>query len=248
MGKTLIFIGFNILSLVPIIFWLFFFLWQDRKHSEPSKWLILVYLSGFLMGPIIWLLETLLFQNVAFFDITQIVQRSLWLCFGGALIEESIKFLTVYLVIKRNSFCDEYLDPTIYLVTGALGFASLENLLAVFALAANKTNYVEILSLLGGRFLGANFLHALMAVIIGVTWGWGVKHKYSPSQVARLIFAGLGTATVIHTLFNYSLITSQENLIIPLGGLLFMLAVLLLWFFQILENHPKNLSNSDFYK
>ncbi len=248
MEKTLIFIVFYILSLIPIIFWLFFFLWQDRKHPEPFKWLMWVYLSGFLMGPIIWLLETLLFKNVVFFNGTQMVQRSLWLCFSSALIEESVKFLMVYLVIKRNSFYNECLDPIIYLVTGALGFASLENLVAVFSFAVSKTNYLELLSLLGGRFLGANFLHALMAVIIGAAWGWGVKRGYSASQVTKLIFAGLSITTVIHTLFNYSLIVSQESLIIPLGGLLFMLAVLLLWFFQFLESRPKSLSNRDFYR
>jgi len=212
---------------VPILFWLGFFLWQDRKHPEPFKWLLRVYLGGFLMGPIIWLLETLLFKNAALFSETQMLQRSLWLCFASAIIEESIKFLVVYLIIKRNSFYDESLDPAIYLVTGALGFASLENLVAVFSLAANKTNFVEFLSLVGGRFLGANFLHALLAVIIGTAWGWGVKRGYSASRVTKLIFEGLSIAVIIHTIFNYSLIVSQVNLIIPVGGLLFLLAILL---------------------
>jgi RsiW-degrading membrane proteinase PrsW (M82 family) len=248
MEKTLIFIGFNFLSLVPIIFWLFFFLWQDRKHPEPFKWLLRVYLSGFLMGPIIWLLETFLFKNVVLFDSTQIMQRSLWLCFGGAIIEESIKFLMVYLIIKRNTFCDEYLDPSIYLVTGALGFASLENLVAVFSFAVNKTNYLDLLGLLGGRFLGANFLHALLAVIIGVAWGWGVKHHYSSHKLTKLIFWGLSIAVVIHTIFNYSLIVFRENLIIPLGGFLFMLAIIFLWLFQALEGRSEHLENNDFYR
>ena len=133
MEKIIITLGFNLLSLVPILFWLAFFLWQDRKHPEPFKWLLRVYLSGFLMGPIIWLLETLLFKNATLFDGAQMLQRSLWLCFAGAIVEESIKFLMVYLIVKRNSFCDECLDPAIYLVTGALGFASLENLVAVLS-------------------------------------------------------------------------------------------------------------------
>jgi RsiW-degrading membrane proteinase PrsW (M82 family) len=248
MEKALVFIGFNILSLLPILFWLFFFLWQDRKKPEPKKWLFGVYLSGFLIAPLIWLLETSFFQNGALFSPDQLLQKSLWLCFSGALIEESIKFLAVYLIIKRNTHCNESTDPIIYLVTGALGFASLENILAAFSFAISKTNFVELISLLGGRFLGANFLHALMAVIIGTAWGWGVKRCYSPQRTTKLIFFGLSLAILIHMLFNYSLITSQTYLILPIGGSLFLLAIIFLWFFQLLDVPSKDLKGNDFYK
>lgn len=248
MEKIITILVFSLLSLVPILFWLAFFLWQDRKRPEPLRWLLAVYFSGFLMSPIIWLLETFFFKNAIFFNSTQLLQRSLWLCFVGAIIEEATKFLMVYLVIKRNSACDECLDPVIYLVTGALGFASLENIIAVCSLIANKTNYLEFLSLVSGRFLGANFLHALLAVIIGTAWGWGVKRGYSAGKVTKLIFAGISVAVVVHTIFNYFLILSQPNLIMAMGGLLFMLAILFLWLFQILEDHPRPLSNHDFYK
>ncbi len=248
MEKISVFIGFNLLSLLPILFWLFFFLWQDRKKPEPKKWLLGVYLSGFLIAPIIWLLETSLFQNGTLFNASQILQKSLWLCFSGALIEESIKFLAVYLIIRRNTSCDESTDPIIYLVVGALGFASLENILATFSFAISKTNFIELISLLGGRFLGANFLHALMAVIMGTAWGWGVKHTYTSRRTTKLIFFGLGLVILIHTLFNYSLITSKVYLILPIGGSLFMLAVIFLWLFQLLDSHSSRLDQKDFYK
>jgi RsiW-degrading membrane proteinase PrsW (M82 family) len=248
MEKIFIFLAFNILSLLPILFWLFFFLWQDRKKPEPKKWLLKVYLGGFLIAPIIWFLETSLFQNGILFEPGQLLQRSLWFCLGGAIIEEAIKFLAVYFIIRRNTYCNESTDPIIYLVTGALGFASLENILVALSFAANKANFVELISLLGGRFLGANFLHALMALIIGGAWGWGVKHCLGPQRTTKLIFFGLGSAIAIHTLFNYSLITNKTYWIIPIGGALFAITAIFLWVFQILENHPKQLDKKDFYK
>jgi hypothetical protein len=87
-----------------------------------------------------------------------------------------------------------------------------------------------------------------MAVIIGTAWGWGVKHCYSPRRTTKLIFFGLSLVILIHTLFNYSLITPQVYLILPIGGSLFMLAVISLWFFQLLDNHSRHLDQKDFYK
>ncbi len=56
-----------------------------------------------------------------------------------AFIEEITKFLAAYVTVLRRAEDDEPIDPVIYMVTTALGFAAAENTLFLLSPLAGST-------------------------------------------------------------------------------------------------------------
>ncbi len=124
----------------------------------------------------------------------------------SAAIEEILKFLAAYLIVKKSRFFDEPIDAMIYMVVSALGFAMVENIASVFG--ANDLSDAIGITIL--RFVGATLLHALSSGLLGYYWA---KSK---------IFRGIIYSTVLHGIFNYLIITFEEKLIYPAVFLVLM--------------------------
>lgn len=104
-----------------------------------------------------------------------------------AFIEESIKFAATYLAVAKSKFFDEPLDGMVYMITAAMGFATLENFL--FLIGIEKVIEITVL-----RFIGATLLHALTSGFVGFYWMKG------------LVWKGLISATLIHVGFNVAVL------------------------------------------
>lgn len=169
---------------LPAIAWLIFFLFEDRLHPEPKKMVVKVFAIGILSAVAVvliqLLLQGLLFDKLGVSDMHPVVLTSL------AFTEEFIKFIAVYLIIRGSRFFDEPIDAMIYMITGALGFAAIENSLFLFQRAPEI-----VLEIIVIRSVGATLLHALASGFVGFYWA------------RKKLVLGLLIATLLHTAFNY---------------------------------------------
>jgi protease PrsW len=111
---------------------------------------------------------------------------------------------------------DEPIDALIYLITAALGFAALENIL--FLLKVFGTQGMLVGFITGNlRFLGATLLHIATPATVGASIAFSFFHK---EKLRRNVFGGLLLATILHTVFNFFIIrsgnTSLFKILVPL--------------------------------
>ncbi len=213
-------------GLLPAIFWLWFWLKEDRVHPEPPALIVIVFIAGALaIAPAYWLEKQGL--NLISRALTNrlALTVALW-----ALIEEVIKWLAVYLVAFRRRAFDEPVDAMVYMITGALGFAAAENFL--FLLSTFLTGGQPLIFLLTGnlRFIGATVVHLVASSIVGGFVGLAFYSKRR-SRVIHLLVGILG-ATVLHALFNYFIITTNSDNILKIFLLLWAAAIGIIFFFE----------------
>lgn len=198
-------------GLGPSLIWLYFWLRRDRKHPEPFGLLFLCFILGSSMVFIAGIIQKStggLFTQ----DTTRVI---VW-----AGIEELLKFLAFYFVAFKSKFDDEVIDPAMYMITIALGFAALENTLYVLRpeLAFNPT--VGLLT--GGlRFFGSTLLHVIASGFIGIIIGLAPK-------TGRFIFMllGIAGATFFHATFNMYILKNTTASFLQIYGYLWVAAII----------------------
>ena len=172
------------LGFLPAIAWLVFFLLEDRIHPEPKKMVFKIFLVGILSAlaaaAIQLILQDTIFKTFTIKDVDKFSSLTI------AFIEEFVKFAAVYVAVKGSKYLDEPVDYMVYMITGALGFAAIENTL--FLLQKNSNIIFEIIVL---RAVGATLLHALASGFIGFYWA------------KRKLVLGLFIAVLLHAGFNY---------------------------------------------
>ena len=184
-----------ILGLLPSLVWLLFYLQEDKKRPEPKKLILLAFLSGALSTFFaIWIR---LFYNNLFSAYGLSPYSFVFLLFFAG-IEELTKFGVVYLIISKRKEFDEPIDPMIYMIAAALGFAAVENV----ATAIQTPNSLENIVL---RFIGATLLHSLSSGLVGYYWGKALAAK---RDLWSFIITGLLFAVLLHWAFNYLIIAT----------------------------------------
>jgi RsiW-degrading membrane proteinase PrsW (M82 family) len=142
----------------------------------------------------------------------------------AALVEELIKFYAVKVIALNNPNFDEPVDAMIYMVTAALGFAAIENVLVMFRVVPDGASAAMGVWFL--RFVGAVLLHALSSGILGyflaMSWFFQQHRK-------KLLYIGLAMATIFHYAFN-AFLSNLENQLI---GLLFATSLLMIMAFLV---------------
>lgn len=186
-------------GILPPLIWLWFWLKEDSKHPEPKRLISLAFLSGMLaIAPVIYL-ETWVYGNTDAGNLRYII----W-----AAIEEILKFLSVYIFVLRRKEVDEPIDYAIYLITAALGFAALENMLFLWMPVSQG---LLVPSLITGnlRFVGSTLLHVAASAIIGIAMGFGFykQRKYKISYLT----AGILLSITLHSFFNLSIINTDNS-------------------------------------
>lgn len=115
----------------------------------------------------------------------------------AAFVEELVKYGAVAMVAMRSPEMDEPVDVMIYLLTAALGFAAMENILVINRVFTDGV--AATVGVWGLRFAGATLLHLLASALFGyfIALGWFWR-KYR----VMLFFVGLTLATLVHWVFN----------------------------------------------
>ncbi len=204
-------LGFALLGgALPTFIWLWFWLRNDDTDNvpEPRGLIALSFIAG-----IAGVLCILPLEYVA--RALQLSGTTVTIVY--AITEEIVKFSLVSFVAFKTRFLDQPLDYVTYLVTGALGFAALENTLYLID-PVQTQNVASILVTSNLRFLGATVLHSLMAATMGVMLGF-VFYRGPFAKFIMTLF-GLLTISTLHVIFNFFIMnTSNNNIAITLGVL-----------------------------
>jgi RsiW-degrading membrane proteinase PrsW (M82 family) len=217
-----------ITGLLPPLLWLWFWLKED-PHPEPRRTLIISFILGMAAVPVVLFVEYLFYT---FSVMLGIVERgeiaNIFLLFGWAFIEESSKFITAWWADLKRSVYDEPVDALIYLITVALGFAALENILFLFDIIKEGPVTTAIAANL--RFFGATLLHTVTAGIIGVSIALSFFHQ---EHRRRNIWGGIGLATLLHGAFNAFIIkASSSATLFKTFFAVWTLIIILIFFFE----------------
>ena len=132
------------------------------------------------------------------------VQAILW-----SFVEEFGIFATVFLVAYHSKHFDEPVDAIIYLITAALGFASMENALYLLK-DFSQGGIATVLLDSNLRFIGATVLHIISAAILGVAFAFAFYRRFWVQFIAG--FIGIAIATLLHAHFNLSIMEAQGTI------------------------------------
>ncbi|MEK9161380.1 MAG: PrsW family glutamic-type intramembrane protease [Patescibacteria group bacterium] len=212
---------------LPSLLWLWFWLKEDN-HPEPFFALISAFVSGMIAVPLAIFLEYL----VSFpLGLTGGLSLFVW-----AFIEEILK----YLAMKKNSFCkkcfDEPIDAIVYMITTALGFASLENTLFIIK-TFNDNGILSGINIGNMRFLGATLLHTASSAIVGAFIAFSMRKK--KKKLTRNTIIGIILAGLLHFAFNYIIMRSDGGNILKVLMPLWFVIIVLIFVFEKVKGNIK---------
>jgi protease PrsW len=211
-------------GLIPALFWLWFWLREDKAKPEPLLLIAITFIAGMAVVPLALPLQK---YAIDLYHGTNLIL--IWV-----IIEELLKYAVALVIILWNKAVDEPIDMVIYMVTLALGFAALEN--ALFVLNPIVAGDYLNSTLTGSfRFLGATLLHVLASGTVGVF----LAFTFYKSTLIKLAsgMLGLCLAIVLHALFNFFIMDASGETI--LGVFLFVwfgIIILFLLFEKIKQN------------
>lgn len=198
-------------SLLPGLFWLWYFNRYDVGDKEPFSRFILCMLFGALavIPALSW--------EAPFSDLLQSsnslpVQLGLSFFVVG-LGEELFKLVAVYLAVARSEHFSEPMDGIIYAIATAIGFSVVENIL-----------YISAFGLMVAPLRGtiATLAHIAFSGLAGYYLG---KAQFSTKSLPHMAL-GLATASFAHGLYDFLLITrlvSPIILVLLIFGLQYIL-------------------------
>lgn len=220
----MIYLLYIIFGLAPSIIWLLFYLRKD-SHPESNRMIMKIFSWGILAALPVLLIEIGISRGLAKLNFPLTLTLFLNLFIGVALIEELVKYLVVKGQVLKNPEFDEPVDAMLYMIIAALGFAALENVLVLIPgeevfLFGEIFRQTIIISFL--RFVGATFLHALCSGVLGYFLALSF---FETKKRIILIVSGLLIATLLHGLFNISIIGIESGLRIG-NSTLFLLSLI----------------------
>lgn len=219
-------------GMVPALFWLWFWLREDKMRPEPLGLIVLSFIAGMMVVPLALPLQK--FALTLFHDFNLIL---VWVT-----IEESLKYAVALALVLWHKDVDEPIDLIIYMITIALGFAALENALFMFnpLVAGDLTN-----SIITGnfRFLGATLLHILASGTVGAF----LALAFYKNNVVKLLAGtiGLCVAIMLHALFNFFIMDASGETILGVFLFVWMGIILLFLVFEKVKliearHHPNH--------
>lgn len=208
------------LSFIPAVIWILYFYFQDRYEKEPFKLILWSFVLGCLsVIPAIGI--ELFFSNIIEYHMPFSPSRLLVYMLMVAITEEICKYAAVRFAVFNNPEFNEPMDGIVYAVTVAMGFAFLENI-------GYMVKYQMMSGPVGAVFIGvmravfSMFGHASFGVIMGYYLG---KAKFEPQNRKVLLVKGIILASLVHCIYNYTLVVNKAIL----GALMVLPAFFLIW-------------------
>lgn len=207
---------------LPAIVWLLFWLREDDRSPEPRILIFRTFILGMLAVPAVLPFQLAIEKYWPGITFSTFV---LW-----AIVEEAFKLLAAYWGGLKSREDNEPLDPLIYMITAALGFAALEN--ALFIATPLLQGEVVAGVITGNlRFIGSSLLHTVSSGIIGVALAFAFYKPHLRLGLGMFAFFG---AVVFHAGFNVFVSReSNTDATIAFGAVWASVAVLLLIFERV---------------
>ncbi len=188
------------LLLVPSLLWGLYHYYKDIHKPEPWRWLLAAFGlgvgAGWLTGQVYWWLSQLGLRHSAYSlaaegDTVGLLAYSV-LAIG--IIEELLKFIPFWFLIRRIDHFDEPVDALVYASFIALGVAAHEN----YWYLTTLSNWEAI-----GRAIASPGVHIAFASIWAYPIGWAHAHGRSEAKFAVL---GLALAALTHGVYDFFVI------------------------------------------
>jgi protease PrsW len=210
-------------GIIPSLLWLWFWLKEDGKKSEPKGLLTFCFIIGMLLVFIVLPIQKFI-QNTISVNELQII--------GWASIEEIIKFLAVAIILYRTTYLDEPISWPIFLITTALGFAAFENILFLIKpLSLDQTTVGLMTGQL--RFLGSTLLHTVSSGLVGIALG--LSFFMSKFKKQLYLFIGLIIAIALHSGFNFFIMNNNGSDFLKVFAFLWVATIINLLLFEKLR-------------
>ncbi len=212
------------LGVLPSLIWLGYWLRKD-SHPEPKVLITKVLLLGIMLSPLAIVFELLMVQFVAgMLEVSPTAfSNGPWFYLWAALVEEVVKYLAVFFVVLRSPEFDEPVDAMIYMLTAAMGFAAMENILVINRVIGD--GFGATLGIWGLRFAGATLLHALSSALLGYFIALAWFHFRNRKS---LFLFGLALATLFHWAFNLFISQMHHSASLAFSTLLLMVMAFLI--------------------
>jgi RsiW-degrading membrane proteinase PrsW (M82 family) len=226
MDSTYFLIAF-LAGLIPALFWLWFWLREDKCRPEPRTLITSAFIAGMLIVALVLPLQKFAMERF----------HGENLIFVWVIIEEVLKYVAALVVVLWNKAVDEPIDAIIYMITIALGFSALENALFIYnpLVTGDYTN-----SFLTGnfRFLGATLLHVLASGTVGVF----MALSYYKRDIVRIASAtvGLFVAILLHALFNFFIMDASGETVLGVFMFVWMGVIVFFLLFEKVKLIEKN--------
>lgn len=197
-------------GIAPGLALLSYFYLRDQYESEP----VILVLRSFIFGallvfPIMFVQYVLEIERV-------FSSEALYTFVAVGFLEEFFKWFVLFFTIYQHVEFNEHYDGIVYGVAVSLGFATLENILYLFA------NGVEFAL---GRAILPVSSHALFGVIMGYYLG---KSKFSEgSNRKKWILVSWSVPIILHSVYDTILLSymNWKYIMVPF--------MLLLWWFAL---------------
>ena len=200
-------------GLLPVIFWLWFWLKEDSVHPEPRGLILLAFFGGMISTMAVLPLERYVNEIMGmslerYININQINLTVTLTILFWVIIEEVVKFATAYFFVLNKKDYDEPIDAIIYLVTVALGFAAIENIFFLIQPLISG-NIIGVITTGNYRFMGPTILHVVSSGIIG----FFLALSFYQTKLVKFLYAGWGLilAIALHTSFNLFIIQGKNT-------------------------------------
>lgn len=192
-------------GIAPGLALLSYFYLKDEYETEPLSLVLRMFLYGtFLVFPLMFIQHVLKVEHMlpnAFFEAF----------LSTSLLEEFFKWFVFYYAIYDHREFNEPYDGIVYGVSVSLGFATLENILYLFA---NGVEFAVTRALLPVSS------HALFGVIMGFYLG---RAKFGlPKKEKNYIWLSFLLPFFFHGIYDYILLTQERWIYYMLPFMIFL--------------------------
>ena len=121
------------ISFLPVLLLLFYIYRKDNVSPEPPAQLVKAFFFGVGSIFVSLLFSTTVFSflGLDFRTSKHVLGQFAEALFGAALPEESAKLLMLWLLLRKNTYYDEYFDGIVYAAFVGMGFAAFENVMYI---------------------------------------------------------------------------------------------------------------------
>jgi len=207
-------------GIIPSLLWLWFWL-KEEEQPEPKLILTAVFIMGMIAVVVVLPIQKFIQAQIS----SREAQLILW-----AASEEIIKFLAVLIILYKTRYTDKPIDWPIYIITAALGFATLENTLFLIK-PFSSINETTVALLTGQlRFLGSTLLHTVSSGILGITLG--ISIHMGNLKKGWYLFVGFVVAITLHSAFNFFIIRNDGSDFLKVFAFLWVVTIIVMLLFE----------------
>jgi RsiW-degrading membrane proteinase PrsW (M82 family) len=217
--KTLLIAFFG--GIIPSLLWLWFWLKEDEEHPEPKALVTIIFIMGMIAVILVLPIQKFIQDHLGSYE----GKLVLW-----ASAEEILKYLAVLIILCKTNNADKPIDWPIYLITAALGFAALENMLFLLKIFPSSIGTTLSLSTGNLRFLGANLLHTISSAIIGISIG--ISFYMRRWERNSFLIGGFLIAIALHSAFNFFIIRNDGNDFLKVLAFLWVVTIIIMLLFE----------------